>query len=256
MYLCRHANGRVKDYVEKAITLGFDSIGMSDHAPFEILKDRSVRMYPDELEIYFQELDEATKMLGNQIVIHRGLEIEYLEGHDETYQSYLEQLDYLALGQHYIPDEFSVNGLKSSYTLNEPRHLEVYKDTVIKAMESGWFAFLCHPDLMLYGYPSFDGTAKKVSEEIICAAKRLDIPLEINCNGIRKKKRFIDGVWEYAYPRKAFWEIVKQQEARVIISADAHEVEHLDDEAIDLAYRFAEDIGIKVEEVIELKPKH
>ncbi|MCK7488353.1 MAG: PHP domain-containing protein [Bacillus subtilis] len=40
MYLCKHATGHVKDYVKEAIKLGFHSLGMSDHAPFAVLKDR------------------------------------------------------------------------------------------------------------------------------------------------------------------------------------------------------------------------
>ncbi|MDD5293042.1 MAG: PHP domain-containing protein [Candidatus Izemoplasmatales bacterium] len=48
MYLCRHAVGSVEDYVEKAIELGFTSLGMSDHAPFESLKYRSIRMHQSD----------------------------------------------------------------------------------------------------------------------------------------------------------------------------------------------------------------
>ena len=59
MYLCRHANGSVKEYVEEAIRMGFASLGMSDHAPFRELMDRSVRMGPEDLETYLKECDDA-----------------------------------------------------------------------------------------------------------------------------------------------------------------------------------------------------
>lgn len=253
MYLCKHASGHVKDYVKKAIELKFDSIGMSDHAPFPILRDRSVRMFPEELPEYFQELEDALKKYQSQIQIWKGLEIEYFPQFVDYYTDLLGQLDYLALGQHYIEDKDSRDGLRSTYTLNKPKHLQTYAKTVIQAMSTKSFAFLCHPDLMLYGYPRFDDVAEAVSREIIQAAIEYDIPLEINANGIRKGVRQLEEGQRYLYPRKEFWQLAKAMNAKVIISSDAHHVDQLVDGAVLLAYEFARDIGIVVEEVIHLK---
>ncbi len=253
MYLCKHATGHVKDYVKQAIDLKFHSIGMSDHAPFPILRDRSVRMFPEELSEYFKELEEATIKYESQIKIWRGLEIEYFRHSPEYYSKLLEQLDYLALGQHYIEEEGSRDGLRSSYSLNKPEHLRTYAKTVIDAMSTKSFAFLCHPDLMLYGYPRFDEVAQEVSRDIIRAAVEYEIPLEINANGIRKGIRQLEEGQRYLYPRKEFWQIAKEMNAKVIISSDAHHVDQLMDGAVLLAYEFATDIGIVVEEAIDLK---
>jgi len=113
MYLCRHAIGTVSDYAESAIANGLSILGMSDHAPFEELKDRSVRMYPQELPTYLEECDRAIEKYSGQLKIYKGLEIEYFEGHDEMYRELLSKLDYLILGQHYIPTPDGRNGLKS-----------------------------------------------------------------------------------------------------------------------------------------------
>jgi histidinol-phosphatase (PHP family) len=256
IYLCRHASGHVKDYVKEAIQLGFTSLGMSDHAPFEKLIDRSVRMYPEELPMYFQELEEAIELYQGKIQIHRGLEIEYFHDQFAYYQELLSKLDYLALGQHYIQDSSSRDGLRSSYTLSRPEHLLRYASEVEEAIQTNFFSFVCHPDLMLYGYPSFDEVAKVVSLRIIDAAMKADIPLEINANGIRKGMRTLPEGIRYLYPRKEFWELVKERKARVIISSDAHHVEHLMDEAVIQAYEFAQEIGIEVEEAITFQTKH
>ncbi len=251
MYLCRHAEGDIVDYVKKAIELGFTEIGISDHGPFQELRDRSVRMLPEEFPIYLQSLALAESIYGKEIIIRRGLEIEFFPEHADRYPDLHRQLDYLALGQHYVQIAGSPNGLKSVYGLNRPEDLQVYASTVVAAIETGQFKFVCHPDLMLYGYPSFDAHASAASEAIIRAALRQNVALEINANGIRKGKRIIDGVLQFAYPRKEFWQIAKTLGARVIVSSDAHRPAELYDEAIETAYEFAISVGIEVVEALE-----
>ncbi len=247
MYLCKHAIGTVSDYVKKAIDLGFETIGMSDHAPFEELKDRSVRMIPSEYPSYLKELEKAIHKFGSLINIRKGLEIEYFETHIERYDELLNTLDYLALGQHYIYDEESFGKLRSVYALSKPEHLQEYSKTLKQAMKSQNFKFVCHPDLMLYGYPTFDKHAEAASKEIIKASIEYNVPLEINANGIRKGTRELPEGNRYLYPRLEFWKLVKEYGAKVIVSSDAHDPEKLWDEDVIKAYEFARDLGIEVE---------
>lgn len=253
MYLCRHAEGDVYEYVEEAIRLGFKALGMSDHAPFEELKDRSVRMRPGDLPLYIQKCDEAIHQYKDRIQVYKALEIEYFEEHDWIYPNYLKHMDYLALGQHYISDESQNNHLRSSYALTTYSHLKKYIDTVIKAMSTGYFSFVCHPDLMLYNTYEFTKEVEQLSRRLIQASIDFDVPLEINANGIRKGKRMMKEGERYLYPRKEFWELVHVMGARVIVSSDAHQVSQLFDQDVLEAYQFAKEIGIVVEEEIKFK---
>jgi len=255
MYLCRHAEGDVQDYVEEAIRLGFKTIGMSDHAPFEELKDRSVRMRINDLPIYIEKCDQAISKYKNQIRVYKALEIEYFEEHDHIYPNYLKQMDYLALGQHYIWDEHQNNHLRSSYALTSVAHLERYVNTVIKAMSTGYFIFVCHPDLMLYNTYEFTNEVEMLSRRLIQASIDYNVPLEINANGIRKGTRLMEGGERYLYPRKEFWQLVKSMGARVIVSSDAHLVNQLYDEDVVRAYQFANDLGIAVEAELNIETK-
>ncbi|MCK7488352.1 MAG: hypothetical protein MZU97_24785 [Bacillus subtilis] len=142
------------------------------------------------------------------------------------------------------------------YTLNKPEHLVVYGETLIEAMKTGLFRFVCHPDLMLYGYPEFDETARIVSRRIIETAKQLHIPLEINANGIRKGPRELTEGQRYLYPRKEFWEIAKDVGVEVVISSDAHHPDQLLDGAVMVAHEFATALGIAVVEALDIQPKH
>lgn len=251
MYLCRHAIGSVEDYVEKAIELGFTSLGMSDHAPFESLKDRSIRMHQSDYPLYLDMCNQAIHKYRNDIKVYKALEIEYFPEHDMMYRCYLNELDYLALGQHYIKDVTQPNQLRSTYRLTTHEHIQTYVDTLIEAIDTRYFAFICHPDLMLFNIDAFDDFIYHESERLIIKAKESRMPLEINVNGIRKGMRMTPAGNRYLYPRREFWEIVKKHQPRVIISSDAHEPSSLYDSEVEIAYRFAASLGIKVEEALD-----
>ncbi len=250
MYLCRHAKGTIEDYVKKAIELGFDSIGFSDHAPWTELIDRSVRMHVNDYIKYLHQLDEAIEKYSDRIKIHKGLEIEYFHGRDDHYEMLLKDLDYLVLGQHYIEHN---DKLISVYTLNTMEELTIYKDTMIKAIKTGYFKFIAHPDLFLFSSKKLNKEILKLAEEIIIAAKENNIPLEINANGIRKGRITVDHEVLYRYPRKEFWELVNKHNAKTIISSDAHKPEMLYDEAIEQAYEFSTVHNLTVEEELDIE---
>jgi len=251
MYLCRHAVGTVEDYVTKAIALGFETLGMSDHAPFEELKDRSVRMLPQELDLYLAECDAAQEKYRDRIRVLKGIEIEYFPQHAPMYERLSRKLDYLALGQHYVDDPGNRDDLCSVYALSTERLLETYATTVSAAIATGLFKFVCHPDLMLYAWGSFDDVAERISRRIIAAAIRYGVPLEVNANGIRKKPRLYPEGERYVYPRKEFWQLVREMGARVIISSDAHSPDQLWDEDVRRCYDFLSMLDLRAEEVLE-----
>ena len=255
MYLCRHAIGSVNDYVEEAIKIGLESLGMSDHAPFKELMDRSIRMDPEDLDVYLDECDQAIEKYKGQIKIYKALEIEYFPEYNHMYKKYLETLDYLALGQHYIPDPNSFRGLRSCYKILTIDHVKTYVDTVISAIKTKYFKFVCHPDIVLYNLLEPDERIMNECKRLIECAVENEVPLEINANGIRKGKvETINGT-RYLYPRLEFWELVKELKAKVIVSSDAHDPSYLYNKEVIEAYEFAGQLGIEVEEALEIE-KH
>ncbi len=245
MYLCRHAKGTIEDYIKEAIKLGFKEIGMSDHAPWKELTERSERMYLKDYPTYLKDLEEVIEKYSNQIKIYKGLEIEYFNGKNEIYKKYLEELDYLVLGQHYIEMD---GKLISVYRIGTIEELTIYKDTLIKAINSGYFKFIAHPDLFLFSKKELSEPILKLCEEIIIAAKEKNIPLEINANGIRKGRISVGDKTVYRYPREEFFKLVKKHDARCIISSDAHKPELLYDKAIENAVDFSKRLSLRVEE--------
>ncbi len=251
-YLCKHATGTVEDYVVEAIKLGFDSLGMSDHAPWKDLIDQSVRMQMSDFKIYLKELKEAIIKYSKKIKIYKGVEIEYFHNNEKYYKALLEVLDYMTLGQHYI----EMNGeFKSVFKIHSFEELTIYKNTVIEAIKTGYFKFVSHPDIFLFSQKELTPEILGLAEEIIITAKEYDIPLEINSKGIRRGRIKVNGKMRYRYPRREFWEMVKKHNARVIISSDAHKPELLFDEAVVHAVQFAKSLNIEVEEELKIDTK-
>ena len=63
MYLCRHAEGHVEDYVKKAVESGYEEIGISDHIvwPEDWKKElHARRMTTEEFHnVYLAEINEC-----------------------------------------------------------------------------------------------------------------------------------------------------------------------------------------------------
>lgn len=243
-YLCGHAEGLPIDYVQKAIELGLEHIGISDHG---YLKHKWVgRMNLDQYHnIYLPNIKEAKEKYGKQIEIFTGLELEYLDGYDGLYQKYVQETDYLILGQHIV----EVNNV--DYDLYKPMNDELiiaYKEAVIKGMESGYFKILAHPDLYMLRYGVWNKLAETIAIAIIESAIKNNVYLEINSNGTRRAATYTNDLeLTWLYPRIEFWRIVSRYpEAKVIVGDDAHYFNHLHDLAVYNAILFAKKVGIKI----------
>lgn len=249
MYLCRHATGTAEDYVLKAIENGFDSLGFSEHAPWEELNNRSDRMFKDDYPLYLRQILDVKRKYRHRIDVFTGLEIEFFHHKDDFYKKYNKEVDYMILGQHYIEvgDE-----LFSVYRMNSLKEMEIYKDTVIEAMETNYFKIFAHPDLFLFNQKELTKEMLQYAEEIIIAAKKNNVLLEVNANGIRKGIITVGNQILYRYPRIEFFQLAAKHNAPCIISSDAHKVKCLYDEAIENAVKFSKQLGLKVVEELPL----
>ncbi|MCK7486840.1 MAG: histidinol-phosphatase [Bacillus subtilis] len=265
--LCGHAIGMTKDYVAKAIQSGYTEIGMSDHGPIprSFMTDREyednwLSRQMDEMifhQQYLPDLADAIRSYGSKIAIRTGLEIEYLSGHDEYFRSLLTKVEYLLLGVHYFETE---QGIYNTYNPTTPKLIEAYATQVEKALATGFYSALVHPDLFLCEYKDnqgryvFDKTAELVSRRIIEAAIKHDVYLEINIGGMRKVAIDSPIGPDFGYPRFAFWKIVESYpEAKIILGCDAHRPSELADQAIEEAFVFANQFSFPILTHLEFK---
>lgn len=246
-YLCGHATGLPVDYINEAIKQNFKIIGITEHAPMANLRNVNSRLKEEDYQTYHKLLDDASKYAKlNNIKLYRGLEIEYFD-HIKVYDHYLKDFDYLILGQHYIIKD----GIyKSSFKLDSLEDVKLYAKLVLKALKTNYFNLLCHPDLCFSNIKNPTDEMYEELREVIKTAKKLNIPLELNANGIRKSKYENGNVNldynKFKYPKIKFFQMVKEENADVIITSDSHKVSHLNDWAIKEAYKFASKLNLNV----------
>lgn len=220
-FYCGHGEGEIKDYADYADEKHFDILGFSEHCPFPDDLFHSTRMAYKAMGRYLDDVDRARS--EHKTIILKGFECDYLPKYRSYFEDLKEKVDYLIAGTHFmISDDGISNPFDGSM---RKKDLFIYASSTIKAMESGLFSFFCHPDVFLSHYP-FDEDAKAVSKDIIALAKEMDMPLEVNANGIAKAD--LEHVDFYRYPRMEFFALVKAAGVKCVKSSDAHKVVNLD----------------------------
>lgn len=213
---CKHAQGTEREYIEEAIKAGYKVLGFSDHGTYIVDDDfvYRVRMLPNEVSEYIDTLKALREEYKNDIEIHIGFELEYYPSHFDKTIEFLKQFDYeyLILGQHYTDD-----GKERSHVMkkgNGDDVLERYVEQVVAGIKTGRFSYVAHPDVL--NYEGSDENYAAQMRKICVAAKEMDIPLELNCLGVRSER---------CYPNEKFWEIASEVGNSVIIGLDAHEAD-------------------------------
>ncbi|MFK5884205.1 MAG: histidinol-phosphatase [Candidatus Izemoplasma sp.] len=252
-YLCRHASGTTEDYVKEALKHGLLELGMSDHAPSDIVYDMNVRMKKDEYQDYLADIDYNIAKYSDKIKILKGVEVEYFEHNDDYYLDLRKDLDYMVLGQHYIYFNNNLNNLISSFALVSKEEIISYANIIDKALESNHFDILAHPDLYMCGYRDWDDHAIEAAHIICKSAKKNNMIIEYNVNGLRKNLVDTPQGKKPPYPRNEFWEIAKTYDLKVMINSDSHEPEHLNDDYVKIAEEAVQKIGLNIIEFLPIK---
>ena len=225
-YRCGHASGEDREYVEKAIELGFRELGFSEHAPMPFPDDLpkqnldrllAMRLKLHETEDYIESLLSLREEYKNDIKIHIGFEVEYFDCCFDRFLDYIKDypVDYLILGQHFqglYLDSMIHNGVRTGS--NEL--LKNYVDDVIAAIETDKITYVAHPDLMFYS-KSLEVYEREMTRLIECANQH-KVPLEINFYGLQEVRN---------YPTLAFWQLANEIGCDVIFGSDAHRPENL-----------------------------
>lgn len=261
---CKHAAGHTEDYIKVAIEHKFEELGISDHAPllpcFMSSKEfeRFGRYYntmtlDTALRDYLPEVLAAKTKYKGKIKILAAFEIEYFSTSDFFVRYLRKRVDYLNLGVYMF--EYK-DCILNSYIDVNPETIYYYLDACIKGMRTGLFNTLVHPDLYMYAYKdkngkrTFDSHCEYVAKKIIEAAIENDVYLELNANGINNSRN--SPVW--LYPCKEFWQIARDYpKLKIIIGADAHSPEALVCDCIEQAEEFANKLGLKISDIMEIK---
>jgi histidinol-phosphatase (PHP family) len=211
---CNHAEGTVDAYIGRAIALGIDVYGFSEHAPMDF--DEGYRLAFDEMSAYEEEIHTAKERYKTEIDIRLGYEVDWLPGHmDERVLD--ADVDYLIGSVHFIDKwgfdnpEF-IGGWK---TRDIDEIWQAYFEATEAMAKSGKFDIVGHFDLIkIFKYmPKQD--IRLMAQNALKAIKRSNMTLEINAAGLRKP------VAE-PYPSKILLEEAYALDIPITFGSDAH----------------------------------
>ena len=227
---CMHAVGSEEEYIETAIRAGYDLLGFSDHGPWPFPEYVShCRMTASQLPEYVDTIRRLQDRYADKIRLRLGLEIEYAPDYMDWLRDTKKEfgLDYLIFGNHFQHSEednvyFGATGGADEFALS-------YEEHAIKAMESGLYNCMAHPDLFLNSASGISPQAERTLHNICKAAVKYDMPLEYNMLGEQRRLHPRPEFKEYlGYTLPQFWQIAAQYPVKAIIGCDAHEPEALD----------------------------
>lgn len=223
---CRHATGDVADYVHAARKAGISELGFSDHMPHPDPRWPSYHMLPDELPGYVAAVREARSLEEGRgsdgISILLGLECEWSADLGSFYREELMGafgVEYLLAGIHYCEID---GNFVDSFSLRSARELRAYARQVEGAVSSGLFVCLAHPDVFMNRYLPWDEEAKACARDVLAACEAARIPLEVNGNGLRKRRVEAPEGLRPPYPHVRFWELAADYDVAAIPGSDAH----------------------------------
>lgn len=240
-YLCGHAEGWVPDYVQVAKNAGCSALGFSDHCPYPETDSQfwkkqgsclrvakylnlwpEIRMAEADTELYVTAVRQVATTVD--FPIYLGFECEYDK---RLYSWYKDELlgrwgsDYLVFGPHWVA---GTDDLPYAPLVSSSSEIRQYFDGVIEGIDSGLFAFVAHPDLIMASGRPWSSELEAGFNAVLDAAIDCDLPVEINGLGFVRSQQV--GKAGSLYPHNRFWELVRKKGAKVICNSDAHQSEN------------------------------
>ena len=244
---CGHACGEDREYVEEAIKAGFKIMGFSEHTFYPTGFKSGMRMDLSDADGYFASIESLRKEYKNDIDIYAGLETEYFPEYFDKLLEFSKDypVEYMILGQHFVPDE--QHGVYMGAPFTDKALLDLYVENVIKGINTGKFVYFAHPDLPNYAGEDKDEVLIPAFEKICEAAKAKNIPLEINMLGLNRKIQ---------YPSDRFFKVAGKYDNDVIIGMDVHNPKHYsNDEAIEKCVKLAEKYNLNLIKTLNIQHK-
>jgi histidinol-phosphatase (PHP family) len=215
---CGHAQGRLEEYVRRAVEMGFSEVGFSDHFPLLHIEDPHLSMGLDELPEYINEVT-GLRALFPSTVIRLGIEVDYIPETVERLPALLGALpfDYIMGSLHFI----------DGWIFDDPRNIDDYEgrdlfalweryfDLLGDAAESGLFDILAHPDLIKkFGFRPVEDVSRLYIRCLDRVAPT-GLAVEVNTAGLRKPVGEI-------YPGEKFLRLCRERDIPVTLGSDAH----------------------------------
>jgi histidinol-phosphatase (PHP family) len=231
---CRHAEGKIIEYVEVAVSRGMKKICITDHLGRYYLTESQKRRYWDwgmnqsHIERYYTEIDDLKNIYKDRIDIKTGLEVDFIEGAEDQIQPLIDPypFDFILGSIHCLPKfgwKHIANYTDKDMWLIFEEYLRVAKNLVA----SGVFDSLAHIDF-IWRYAKWPTKKSDLIfgyiEDIVKTASQKNVAIEINSNGY---------LWSQIYtitdgdPFEILLKNIKKYNAMITVGSDAHKPQFL-----------------------------
>jgi len=219
---CKHATGDMESYIERAIELGLDEIGFSDHMP--VMPEPQFCMGYDELKPYIRRVREFRERYAGRITIRLGCEMDIVFKRVDEIRRIIEEneFDYVIGSIHYLDDwPFDQAHYRDVFEKGDIEAIyDRFFDTIIRAAQTGLYDITGHIDnIKRMGYRpgrGLTGTYERVAE----ALHEMDCTVELNTSGL-------DTAAEEPYPSPEFLAVLRCHDIPVTLGSDAHKPDHV-----------------------------
>lgn len=234
--LCNHATGSMEEYIKKAISLGINVFGFSEHAPMKNFED-GYRLQLNNKRYYEDSIKNLQIKYKKDITILLGYEVDYIEGDyllDEVINS---DVDYLIGSVHYLDNW----GFDNPEFINEYKKRNIntiwedYFKAIIQMAKSNKFDIVGHLDLIKVFDFHPTSNIQPICHEALKTIKKSNMVIEINSAGLRKPVK-------EQYPSKELLQMIYELNIPITFSSDAHSVEQVG-LFYDCTKKIAHDIG-------------
>jgi histidinol-phosphatase (PHP family) len=223
--LCRHAVGEPEAYARRAVELGIEEIGFSDHSPMPVSYDPDWRMTSAEYPTYIDMVRRCQKAFP-QLSIKLGLEADYHPGTEDFVKGVISAhpFDYVIGSVHYLGD-WAFDNPDHSGRFDREDLLKIYTqyyDLVVKLAGTRMYDILGHPDVIKkFGHrPAQDyAPLERRALEAVAAA---GMALDVNTSGLGRPAKEI-------YPSLRILKSARSMGIDITFGSDAHDPKRVGD---------------------------
>lgn len=220
---CKHAEGEMRDYIEKAMELQMSEIAFTDHIPLPDNFDLAHRMSYKELENYMNEIIKVRSQYPD-IKIYSGIEADYYEGFEEYLDQTFRRFDFdvIIMSVHFIKSWPKNNWVFSYYFPDKPMQkiYSEYLQAMNKGIDTGLFDIVGHLDLIKDENVSILESNRSEVHGVLKNIQKHAMTIEINTSGLRKD------IAE-TYPNLNLLPLIENYKISVIFGSDAHRPEQV-----------------------------
>ncbi|MBI4418062.1 MAG: histidinol-phosphatase HisJ [Ignavibacteriales bacterium] len=219
-FLCKHAEGDVDDYVLRALELGFDEIGCSEHIPMPGGFDEKHRMSLEEyVNIYAPSVSEIRERYKSRIRVRRGIEADFFPGTEDWVRGFIKEHDFdFVIGSVHFLGSWGFDDIVFVHQYSERDVDSVYEQyfqAVRKSAASGLFDVIAHCDLVKKFGHRPTKSLRDLAWETLREIKKAGLCIEINTSGLRKPVKEI-------YPSDSILEMIRELAIPLTLGSDAH----------------------------------